>query len=125
MNRQPFILLLMAVFFFVANVMAEDRIAIERNVNELIAAIDNGRDPSSFAPDAFTPYVFVMKLNGRLLVHPTLAGEDLKERAKPIYEALLQATPDGIWVQYTWKGKNKSTFAKRCCQDLIVASGYY
>lgn len=124
MNRQPFILLLMAAFFLVANVMAEDRIAIEKNVNELIAAIDNGRDPSSFASDAFTPYVFVMELGGRLLVHPTLSGEDLKERAEPIYEALLQATPDGVWVKYTWKGKEKFTFAKRCCEHLIVASGY-
>jgi hypothetical protein len=124
MNRQPFILLLMAAFFFVANVMAEDRIAIEKNVNELIAAIEDGRDPSSVASDAFTPYVFVMDLGGRLLVHPTLAGEDLKERAKPIYEALLQATPDGLWVKYTWLGKEKFTFAKRCCEDLIIASGY-
>lgn len=124
MNRQPLILVLMAAFFFVANVMAGDRISVERNVDELISAIKNGRDPSGFAPDAYTPYVFVMENNGLLLVHPTLAGENLKDKAAPIYQALLQATADGIWVHYTWRGKEKQTFAKRYGDRLIIASGY-
>ena len=124
MNRQLYILLLMAAFFCVANVMAEDRISIEKNVHELAAAIETGQDASGFAADAYTPYVFVMESGGRLLVHPTLAGEDLKEKALPIYEALVKATPEGVWVEYAWKGKEKHTFAKRMNNNLIIASGY-
>lgn len=124
MNRQPFLLLLMLALFFVANVLAEDKISAEKNVSEMIALLESGRDASSVAPDAFTPYVFVMDQDGRLLVHPTLAGEDLKEKARPIYEILLRATPEGLWVAYTWKGKEKQTFVKRYRDRLIVASGY-
>ena len=124
MNRQPFFLLLMLALFFVANVLAEDKISAEKNVNEMIALLDSGREASSVAPDAFTPYVFVMDQDGRLLVHPTLAGEDLKEKARPIYDILLQATPEGLWVEYSWKGKDKRTFIKRYQERLIVASGY-
>lgn len=124
MNRQPFVVLIMMVVFFVANVMAEDRISIEKNVNELMAAMEAGRDPSSFAADAYTPYVFVMEQDGRLLLHPTLVGEDLKGKAKPIYDALIQATPKGVWVHYFWKGKEKHTFARRHEGHLIIASGY-
>jgi hypothetical protein len=124
MNRQSFILLVVAVFFLVTNAVAGNLISIEKNVNELIAAIDNGRDPSGFAADAYTPYVFVMENSGLLLVHPTLAGENLKDKAAPIYEALLRATPEGVWVRYSWRGKEKHTFAKRHGNRLIVASGY-
>lgn len=124
MNRQPFLLLLLLALFFVANVLAEDKISAEKNVSEMIALLESGRDASSVAPDAFTPYVFVMDQDGRLLVHPTLAGENLQEKARPIYETLLRATPEGLWVQYTWKGKDKQTFVKRYRDRLIVASGY-
>ncbi|MGE4561180.1 MAG: hypothetical protein AB7E77_13335 [Desulfobulbus sp.] len=124
MNRQPFILVLLATFFFVVNGMAGDRISVEKNVDQLITAIKNGRDPSGVAPDVYTPYVFVMEKNGLLLVHPTLAGENLKDKAAPIYQALLRATAEGMWVHYTWRGKEKQTFARRCGDRLIIASGY-
>jgi len=124
MSRQPFFLLLMLALFFVANVLAEDKISAEKNVSEMIALLDSGREASSVAPDAFTPYVFVMDQDGRLLVHPTLAGEDLTEKARPIYDILQQATPEGLWVEYSWKGKDKRTFIKRYRERLIVASGY-
>ena len=113
MNRQPFFVLLMLALFFVANVLAEDKISAEKNVSEMIALLDSGREATSIAPDAFTPYVFVMDQDGRLLVHPTLSGEDLKEKARPIYDILQQATPEGMWVEYSWKGKDKRTFIKR------------
>ena len=124
MNRQPFFVLLMLALFFVANVLAEDKISAEKNVSEMIALLDSGREATSIAPDAFTPYVFVMDQDGRLLVHPTLSGEDLKEKARPIYDILQQATPEGMWVEYSWKGKDKRTFIKRYQGRFIVASGY-
>lgn len=117
--------MLVAMLLLAAHVMAENSMAIEKNVNELAAAIDGGKDASSFAADAYTPYVFVMEEGGKLLVHPTLAGENLKKKALPIYEALVKATPEGIWVEYFWKGKEKRTYAKRSKANLIVASGYY
>ena len=124
MNRQPFFVLLMLALFFVANALAEDTISAEKNVSEMIALLDSGREATSIAPDAFTPYVFVMDQDGRLMVHPTLSGEDLKEKARPIYDILQQATPEGMWVEYSWKGKDKRTFIKRYQGRFIVASGY-
>jgi hypothetical protein len=124
MNRQLYLLMFMAAFFLVANVMAEDRISIEKNVQELAAAIATGKDATGFAADSYTPYVFVMEAAGKLLVHPTLAGENLQDKALAIYQALCKATPEGVWVTYTWRGKEKNTFAKRLNNNLIIASGY-
>ena len=124
MNRQLYLLMCMAAFFLVANVMAEDRISIEKNVQELAAAIATGKDATGFAADSYTPYVFVMEAAGKLLVHPTLAGENLQDKALAIYQALCKATPEGVWVTYTWRGKEKNTFAKRLNNNLIIASGY-
>lgn len=124
MNCRSIVLLLALLFFPATNVMAANRMSVERHVNAVIAAIENGRDPSGIAADAFTPYVFIMERNGLLLVHPTLVGENLKEKAAPIYQALLQATPSGVWVHYIWLGKEKHTFAKTYGDHLIVGSGY-
>jgi len=124
MNRRSIVLLFVLLLLTVVDVMAANRMSVERHVNAIIAAIENGRDPSGIAADAFTPYVFIMEKNGLLLVHPTLVGENLKEKAAPIYKALLQATPSGVWVQYSWLGKEKHTFAKTYGDHLIIASGY-
>jgi signal transduction histidine kinase len=116
--------MLTAAFLLAANVMAEDRFSIEKNVQELATAIATGKDATGFAADSYTPYVFVMEAAGKLLVHPTLAGENLQDKALAIYQALSQATPEGVWVTYNWKGKEKHTFAKRLGANLIIASGY-
>lgn len=124
MNRKLCLLMLTAAFLLAANVMAEDRFSIEKNVQELASAIATGKDATGFAADSYTPYVFVMEAAGKLLVHPTLAGENLQDKALTIYQALSQATPEGVWVTYSWKGKEKHTFAKRLGVNLIIASGY-
>lgn len=78
----------------------------------MVAAIDGGKAAKDFAPDAYTPYAFIMEANGMLLVHPKLPGKDLKEVAKPIYDALQAATSrrglDSISVG--WQGE------KHLCQ---------
>jgi len=124
MKRLVIALVVAAVTCFSANVFAADKEAVKMHVDEVVAAIDGGKDASAFAADAYTPYVFIMQTDGLLLVHPSLAGQDLKIKAMPIYEALQKADTEGVWLQYEWKGKEKHTYAKTTANNLIVASGY-
>ena len=124
MKRIAFVLSLFAVFFLVTGAWAVDKDAISKNVDTIVAAIDGGKDAASYKADAFTPYAFILEEGGKLLVHPSLTGESLKEKAPPVYEALTKATPEGVWVEYEWKGKTKHTYAKKTKNNLIVASGY-
>ena len=124
MKRLILVLAMVAITCFSTQVLAADKAAISKNVDEVVAAIDSGKEASSFAADAYTPYVFIMEKDGNLIVHPSLAGQDLKVKAMPIYEALQAATAEGVWLQYEWKGKEKNTYAKKTKKDLIVASGY-
>ncbi len=124
MKRFAFVLSLAAVFFWVTGAWAVDKDAISKNVDTIVTAIDGGKDAVSYKADAFTPYAFILEEAGKLLVHPSLAGESLKEKAPPVYEALTKATPEGVWVEYEWKGKTKHTYAKKTKNNLIVGSGY-
>lgn len=103
--------------------MAADKATIKKNVDEMVVAINNGKDAASYAADTYTPYAFVMEPSGRLIVHPHLAGEYLQEKAAPVYKALLQATTDGIWVTYFWKGAEKETYVRTTITNLTVGSG--
>jgi hypothetical protein len=96
---------------------------IKKNVDEMVTAINNGKPATSYAADAYDPYAFVMDANGKLIVHPHLAGEYLQEKAAPIYSALQQATMDGLWVTYIWKGAPKETYVRRTKGNLTVGSG--
>jgi len=124
MKRFAFVLSLLAVFFLVTGAWAVDKDAISKNVDTIVAAVDGGKDAASYKADAFTPYAFILEEGGKLIVHPSLAGESLKEKAPPVYEALTKATPEGVWVEYEWKGKTKHTYAKKTKNNLIVGSGY-
>lgn len=124
MKRFAFVLSLAAVFFLVTGAWAVDKDAISKNVDTIVAAVDGGKDAASYKADAFTPYAFILEEGGKLIVHPSLAGESLKEKAPPVYEALTKATPEGVWVEYEWKGKTKHTYAKKTKNNLIVGSGY-
>jgi len=125
MKRFVFALSLLSVLCFAAASLATvNEAAISDNVNAIVAGIDQGQDVMSFKADAYEPYAFIMEEDGTLLVHPTLSGESLKEKAPPVYEALMKATPEGVWVEYEWQGKTKHTFAKKTKGNLIVGSGY-
>ncbi len=124
MKRLLVLISLTALTLFSTQAFSADREAISKNVDEIVAAIDAGKAATDFAPDAYTPYAFIMDTNGTLLVHPKLTGKDLKEVAMPIYEALQAATPQGAWLQYQWDGKEKNTYAKKTKSNLTVASGY-
>ena len=124
MKRLMVMLSMVAVVLFATHAFSEDKEAISKNVDGIVAAINGGKDASSFSADAYTPYVFIMEAQGKLIVHPTLAGKDLKVEGMPIYEAIKDATPKGTWVKYEWKGKEKNTYVKRTNNNIIVGSGY-
>lgn len=124
MKRIALTLSMISVLLVVASALAVDKVAISQNVEAIVAELDAGKDSATFKADAFSPYVFILEDNGKLLVHPSLEGESLKDKAPPVYEALAAADDKGVWIQYEWKGKMKHTFAKRSKDNLIVGSGY-
>ncbi|PID71879.1 MAG: hypothetical protein CSB34_05085 [Desulfobulbus propionicus] len=124
MKRLVLALVLTAVACLSVTAFAADKEVLKSHVDEVVAAIDGGKDASAFTADAYVPYVFIMQADGLMIVHPSLAGQDLKAQAMPIYEALQGATPEGMWIQYEWKGKEKNTYARTTKSNLLVASGY-
>lgn len=110
---------------FAATFEAEaDRAAIKQHVDEAVMAINQGTPIDSFAADSFKPYLFVIDAQGKVLVHPTLTGEFLQEKAAPVYAALEQATTMGSWVTYYWKGEDKASYVRRTIHNDIVGSGF-
>jgi len=105
---------------------AADEAAIKKQVDDIVVAIDGGKMATDFASAAQNKpyYVFIMKEGGMLLVHPSLVGESLKEKAEPVYNECAKATADGIWVGYVWKEKQKHTYVRKTKSGLIVGSGY-
>ncbi len=124
MKRLTLVLSFLAILFVVAGAWAADKAAITKTVDEVVAGIDGGKAAIDYKADAYDPYVFVMEEGGMLLVHPSLAGSNLKEKAPPAYDAVSQATAEGTWVKYEWKGKEKNTYVKKTKSNLIVGSGY-
>ncbi|MCL1980726.1 MAG: hypothetical protein FWG62_06590 [Proteobacteria bacterium] len=103
--------------------LATDKMIIQKNVDEVVVAINGGKAATGYGANAYTPYVFIMAPNGKLIVHPNLAKEYLQEKAASIHEALLKATPEGVWVSYFWKGAEKETYVRKTDTNLIVGSG--
>jgi len=107
-------------------VSAADKDAIKAKVDEIAVAIEGGKPVSDFADAAkLKPhYVYIMEEGGKLLVHPSLTGENLKEKAAPAFDAVSQATMEGNWVKYEWKGAEKNAYVRKTKTGVIVGSGY-
>lgn len=116
-------LCMVAYLLLATGASSADKAAIKKNVDDMVVAIDNGKVATSYGADTYTPYAFVMEPSGKLIVHPHLAGEFLQEKAAPVYKALQQATREGIWVTYFWKGATKETYVRKTKSDLTVGSG--
>ncbi|MEE4356383.1 MAG: cache domain-containing protein [Desulfococcaceae bacterium] len=98
---------------------------VKKQVDEIVSAIDGGKKADDFANAAAKdPYVFIMEENGNLLVHPTLAGESLKEKAEPVYNEVVKGTAGGDYVKYEWAGAKKVTYSRKTAGGLFVGSGY-
>lgn len=110
-----------------AGVFAADKDAIQKQVDDIVMGIDSGKTAGDFKDAAnYKPYyAYIMEKNGNLLVHPSLVGQSLKDVAAPVYEAVTKAAiPEGTWVQYQWKGKEKNAYVRETKSGLIVGSGY-
>ena len=107
-------------------VSAADKDAIKAQVDEIAIAIEGGKPASDFADAAKREpnYVFIMEENGNVLVHPSLVGESLKEKAAVAYDAVIQATLEGNWVMYEWQGAEKNAYVRKTKTGVIVGSGY-
>jgi len=105
---------------------AVDKAAIQKQVDEIVAAIDGGKKAENFMDAAKRQpyYVFIMEKDGKLLVHPSLVGQSLKEKAEPVYKECVKATAAGTWVSYVWQGQQKHTYVRMTKNGLIVGSGY-
>ena len=105
---------------------AADKDAIKKQVDEIVVSIDSGKKAQDFKDAAQNKpsYVFIMKDGGEMLVHPSLVGQSLKDKAEPVYNECSKATADGTWVKYEWKGKEKNTYVRKTKDGLIVGSGY-
>jgi len=105
---------------------AVDKDAIKKQVDDIVVAIDGGKTAEDFKSAAQNKpcYVFIMEEGGMLLVHPSLVGQSLKEKAGPVYNECAKATADGVWVGYVWKEKQKHTYVRKTKSGLIVGSGY-
>ena len=109
-----------------AGAFAADKAAIKKQVDDIVVAIDGGKTAKDFTSAAQNKpyYVFIMEAGGMLLVHPSLVGQSLKEKAGPVYNECATATADGVWVGYIWKEKQKHTYVRKTKSGLIVGSGY-
>ena len=127
MKRVAFISLILVLGLCLAtSAFAVDKDAIKKQVDDIVVAIDGGKMAKDFASAAQNKpyYVFIMEEGGMLLVHPSLVGQSLKERAEPVYTECAKATAEGVWVKYVWKEKPKNTYVRKTVNGLIVGSGY-
>ena len=117
-------LVLLIGFCLATSGFAADKKEIEKAVSSVVlAGIFNDTACKAKAPEGL--YIFVMKEDGKLLVHPS--KDTIKDLNAPqykvIYDELIKATSDGVWVQYQWKGKEKNTFVKKH-GNKIIGCGY-
>ncbi len=126
--KKYFLIMLVVIvgLSFTGVVSAADKDAIKAKVDEIAVAIEGGKPVSDFADAAkLKPhYVYIMEEGGKLLVHPSLTGENLKEKAAPAFDAVSQAKMEGNWVKYEWKGAEKNAYVRKTKTGVIVGSGY-
>lgn len=126
MKRLLFVSLVLVLgLIMTGSALCADRDAIKKQVDDIVVAMNGGKAAADFAGAAKNdPYVFIMETGGKLLVHPSLVNENLKEKAEPVFNEVAKGTPEGLWVDYTWKEKMKHTYVRKTAGGLIVGSGY-
>jgi hypothetical protein len=115
--------LTVALYAFAAE---PNRDAIKKKVDDTVAALDGGKTAADFSAAAKEdPYIFRMKGDGTMEVHPALAGQNIRGSMEPVYKELVKADATGLWVKYqNWDGKEKNTYVRKTKDGLIVGCGY-
>jgi signal transduction histidine kinase len=125
--KRIIIVLLVLIFglCLATNALAGGKEAAKKNVEDVVAAINGGKDAKTINANDYDPYVFVLEEDGMLVVHPSLTGKSLKEVAPPVYEAIATSVKEGKeTADYMWKGSMKHSYVKKTDNNLIVGSGY-
>lgn len=105
--------------------LAGGKEAAKKNVEEVVAAVNGGKDAKSINANDYDPYVFILEEDGTVVVHPSLTGKSLKEVAPPVYEAIAAAVKEGKeTADYMWKDAMKHSYVMKTDNGLIVGSGY-
>jgi len=102
-----------------------DRDAIKKKVDEIVTAINSGKTAADFKAAAKEdPFVFIMKMDGTMLVHPTLADKNIKADYEQMYKVVSKADANGTWVTYeVFPGWNLNTYVRKTKDELIVGCG--
>ena len=102
-----------------------NRDAFKKKVDDVVVALNGGKSAADFTAAAKDdPYIFIMKGDGTMEVHPSLAGKNIMGDMEPVYKELVKADASGVWVKYQWQGKEKNTYVRKTKDGLIVGSGY-
>ncbi len=116
------VVLTVALFVFAQR---SDKEASKKRVDEIVTAIDSGKTALEFKAAAKEdPFVFIMKMDGTMLVHPTLAGKNVKSESEQMYKVVSKADANGKWVRYEmFPGWSLDTYVRKTKDELVVGSG--
>lgn len=104
---------------------AADKPLIMKNVDTVVADINNGKSATDIKPDVFSPFIAIMDTEGEMIVHPKWPGFNVRNVVPFIYNEIAKGTVDGVWVEYPSGGKLKHVYVKKTSNDLFVTSGYF
>ena len=99
---------------------------IKNQVDEVVAALDSGKKAEDFKSLSKKGIedLFIVDPDGTFLVHPEFLGQNLKTY-RASYNAIVQATTEGVWVEYIHHYRRKHSYVKKTKDGLIVGSGYF
>ena len=109
----------------VGKVVPADQATIIKNVDTIVAAINDGKSATGFKSTDYSPFCGIMNEEGELIVSPKGSGINLKRWAPYIYTEIAKGTVSGIWVDYPVKGKLKHVYVKKTKNNMFVTSGYF
>jgi len=104
---------------------AADKTSIIKNVDTIVADINNGKSATDFNPVDFSPFIAIMDKEGEMIVHPKWPGFNVRNVVPFIYNEIAKGSVNGVWVEYPSGGKLKHVYVKKTSNDLFVTSGYF
>jgi hypothetical protein len=95
---------------------------IKNQVDEVVAAIDNGKKAEDFEclSKKEPYYLFIMKPDGETLFHPQYSSI-----SGFAYDTIIKGTTEGLWVEYILGIQMRHSYVKKTKGGLFVVSGYF